>query len=96
MEKRRNNMVVVILSVLLTISIIYGIITTIGILKALNKVEYFESRNRQFKEKINNAYVEMQDIDAIGAFESDDDTGVIFQELKSIVEDVNSFINTEI
>lgn len=89
-------MAILILSVFLVIAIIYGIITTVGILKALNKVEYFESRNRQFKEKINNAYSEMLDIDAIGAFESDDDTGVVFQELKSIVEDVNSFINVEI
>jgi hypothetical protein len=41
------------------------------------------------KSKVREAYSRMKNIDRLGSFESDDETGFIFKELKDIVEQLN-------
>jgi uncharacterized protein YneF (UPF0154 family) len=38
---------------------------------------------------IQNAYARMKSIDRIGSFEADDETGFIFDEIKSVLEQLN-------
>ena len=43
--------------------------------------------------RTNNAYKRMKDVDRLGSFEADDETGFIFKEIKKSTTDLNEFIN---
>lgn len=42
--------------------------------------------------KINSAYKRMKEVDRLGSFEADDETGYIFQEIKEATTEINDFI----
>jgi hypothetical protein len=42
-----------------------------------------------------NAYTRMKSLDRLGAFESDDETGYIFTEIKSAMEELNNEYNLD-
>ena len=46
-------------------------------------------------EPIQNAYLRMKAIDRIGSFESDDEAGFIFKEIKSTMELLNKRLNLD-
>ena len=59
-------------------------------------IEQLESSNSRYelffesiRKKSNNNYSYIRQLDRIGSFESDDETGVIFNTLKDIVEELN-------
>ena len=43
--------------------------------------------------RTNNAYKRMKDVDRLGSFEADDETGFIFKEIKKTTTELNNFIN---
>ena len=49
----------------------------------------YESWVVNFTKRSEDTLVKMRDIDERQMFESDDDVGIVFQELKSLVEDLN-------
>ena len=63
----------------------------------LTELEESNSRYKSFFESIrkksNNNYSYMRQLDRLGSFEADDETGVIFNTLKDIVEELNKEFN---
>jgi hypothetical protein len=51
--------------------------------------EEFELLFNDMKQTINASASRMRQIDRIGSFEADDETGYVFKELKGIVEQIN-------
>jgi len=95
--KRRNNMIVwiIILSILLVAALIALVFATIGMLKGLKKTEYYESTLADIRKRMLDTYTKMGEIDTLGAFEADDDVGIIFTELKTLIDELQNYINEE-
>lgn len=53
-----------------------------------NVMEY-ETFYEELKRRVNESNSRLKQIDRLGSFEADDETGVIFKELKDIVNDLN-------
>jgi len=53
-----------------------------------SNVEYYTFFSN-LKSKVREAYSRMKNIDRLGSFEADDETGFIFKELKDIVDQLN-------
>ena len=51
--------------------------------------EEYELLFTDMKQTLNNSASHMRQIDRLGSFESDDETGYVFKELKGIVEQLN-------
>jgi hypothetical protein len=51
--------------------------------------EEYELLFDDMKQTLNNSASQMRQIDRLGSFESDDETGYVFKELKGIVEQLN-------
>jgi hypothetical protein len=89
--------------ILLSISISINIVLGFIIFNLLRKLEThedviseLEKSNEEYellfsdmKRTINNSASKMRQIDRLGSFESDDETGYVFKELKGIVEQLN-------
>ena len=86
---------IIIFSILLLLVIVYGVFTTIGMLKGLKKVEYYESTLANIVQRISTTHEQMVEIDTLGAFESDDDVGIIFSELKRLVDELQNYTTIE-
>lgn len=86
---------IIILSILLFIALVVIVFTTIGMFKGLKKVEYYESTLINISNRISNTYTKMVEIDTLGAFEADDDVGIVFDELKTLVGELKNYINED-
>ena len=49
----------------------------------------YETFYEELKRRVNESNSRLKQIDRLGSFEADDETGVIFKELKDIVNDLN-------
>ncbi len=89
---------IIIVSILLSISIFVNI----NLIKKFDKLEEIASNsvdalleNEKFLTSLKNRLLSQQSylrqLDRIGAFESDDETGYFFKELKNIVNDISVF-----
>jgi hypothetical protein len=87
---------VIILSIVTAISILFNI----NLLRKLEASEDYvtdlENSNTKFysffdtiKQRINESNSKMKQIDRLGAFESDDETGYVFKEIQKIIDDLN-------
>lgn len=76
------------LVILLLLLLVYSIFSSIAINRCTKKIDIYEEWIEKTKERITNAYKKMKEIDTIGAFESDDETGEIFSQIKEIVLDI--------
>ena len=45
------------------------------------------------RQRILDTYRQMEEIDTLGAFESEDDVGMIFEELKRLVFELEGYVN---
>ena len=86
---------IIILAVFLAVSVFVNI-------NLFRKLEVFEDDNEFNDELIErvyismmNAYTRMKSLDRLGAFESDDETGYIFKEIKSAMEELNNEYNLD-
>ena len=91
------------LEIMLTISIVFLIISiyvNYNLNKKLEESEDYindlENSNlnfytwfNNFKTKIGNSQSKIKQVDRIGSFESDDETGFIFKTLKDVINDLN-------
>lgn len=87
---------IIILSIVLLIFIVYSIFSTIGLLKGMKKSEHYESMIVDMKNRITETYNEMVEIDTLGAFESDDDVGTTFKQLKMLMDELQDFTQQNI
>lgn len=81
---------------ILIISLITNIALIFGIRNVLTQNEELEDTLldtvNDVKTKVNNALTQLRDIDLKGSFESDDEVGGVFTEIKTIVENLNEII----
>ena len=86
--------------ILITISVILLIISTILFFRGFNLIErveeledlinVYELRDEETKEALNSLLEQMREIDLKGSFESDDEVGSVFTQLKTIIEIYNN------
>jgi hypothetical protein len=86
--------------ILITISVILLIISTILFFRGFNLIErveeledlinVYELRDEETKEALNSMLEQMREIDLKGSFESDDEVGSVFTQLKTIIEVYNN------
>lgn len=57
-----------------------------------NDYEDLYNKLIQFEKVIDNANKKLKEIDFKGSFESDDEVGFFFKELKNIQDDINNFL----
>ena len=89
----------ILLAIFVSVTIVLGFIC----FNLLRKIEAFEDviselekSNEEYellfmdmKQTLNDSASHMRQIDRLGSFESDDETGYVFKELKDIVEQLN-------
>lgn len=84
------------IEIILAVSIIFNIILVIGARNILLQNEELEDTLLEtimdVQQKVGTAYQTMQDVDIRGSFESDDEVGAVFTELKDIIEKLNETI----
>jgi len=86
---------VIVLSILLIVSIIVAY-------KLLGKTIELEEANDDYDKmlsfifgKITAGYEQIKSIDYKGYFEADDEVGIIFKELKSVITDLNKYVDEQ-
>ena len=85
--------------IIITLTLIIGVLgfTTIRLMKRVESMEDYvaevEKSNdeyfkffSQLKTRVTDSYSHLKNIDRLGSFESDDETGYIYKELKKIIE----------
>ena len=77
---------------LLILSVIVNICLTYGVLNVVKKTELLEDFLAAIQEKIGQILRNMRQLDNREMFEKDDDVGVIFGQIVSIVGDLDSFL----
>ena len=87
---------IIILSVLLVSSILFIINLTRKIEANEDYIEELETSNTDFyqffkdiKTQVNKSNSHLKQIDRLGSFEADDETGYVFKEITNIVEKLN-------
>jgi hypothetical protein len=84
------------IEIVLSISIIANIIFIVGIRNLILQNEDLEDTlletMNDVKQKVNIAYDALKDADIRGSFESDDEVGAVFTEIKEIVQKLNETI----
>ena len=82
--------------IILLISEVLNITFTISIFNLLKQTEELEDTlietTLEVKVKVSNALENLRNIDSRGSFESDDEVGATFTELKTIVENLNEIL----
>ena len=86
--------------ILITISVTLLIISTVLFFRGFNLIErieeledevsLYELRNEETKEALESMLEQMREIDLRGSFESDDEVGSVFTQLKTIIEIYNN------
>jgi hypothetical protein len=81
---------------LITISVLLNIVLGLGIRNLLKQNEELEDTlletTAEIKMKVAVALDALKNADLKGSFESDDEVGVVFKEMKEIVENLNEII----
>ena len=87
---------IVILSIALAVSIFVNINQLLKQESQSDYIEELENSNTEYytffqklKTQVGESNSKLKQIDRLGSFESDDETGFAFQELKNIYEDLN-------
>ena len=82
--------------IILLISVVLNITFAISIFNLLKQTEELEDTlletTLEIKLKVSNALENLRNIDTRGSFESDDEVGATFTELKTIVENLNEIL----
>lgn len=80
---------------LLTISIVVNIFFVISIKKAFSQIDSLEIWLIDFKNLMNQTYNKLKIIDNRDIFEKDDEVGVAFKEILSIIDSTNNIIKDD-
>ena len=66
-----------------------------GFVMGSRKIEFYEDWVSLLKKNVNSIFQEMQAIDTRGSFEADDEVGLIFTSLRSLIGELNKYITGE-
>lgn len=86
---------IIILSVLLILSLIANYFAFILVKKAMETKESFEDFFQEQQKILQATIARMTEIDARGSFQSDDEVGAIFEQLKGLVDALDVFVITD-
>ena len=75
---------------------VFLLIETYVVWNLFRKTELLETWVEDFTQTIQNVQSELEQIDSSGAFESDDEVGSIFNQIKTTVDKLNQFKGEEI
>ena len=84
-----------ILETLLTLFIIYSAFISYLSIVAIRKINQYESFILKLQQVIEYAAEKIKTVDSLGHYESDDETGFFFQQLKDLQELLNSVFEEE-
>jgi len=84
---------IIILSVFLAVTVWLLIIQIKKASKLESFLELYVRMLSVIALRTNRAYKRMQEVDRLGSFEADDETGFIFQEIKSATTDLEEFVS---
>jgi hypothetical protein len=84
-----------IIEILLGLTIIYSIIISCLIVAALKRINQYENFIIKFQQIIEYSTERMKSIDVLGHYESDDETGFFFTQLKDLQLLLNDLFETE-
>lgn len=82
-------MLYIILSSVLLISLIFNVFLIISLKRVFFQIDTLEDWIVEFKNLINETYKKLKVIDDRDIFEKDDDVGIVFNEIKNIIELTN-------
>lgn len=82
-------------SFIMGISLILNVILVLGIRRALAQTENYDEFFQAMQTRLTDTIKTMRSIDIRGAFESDDEVGGVFQQMKAMVEALDIFIVKE-
>lgn len=77
---------------LLIISIALNILGFIGVRNAINNVDSYEAYFEEIKSRLEKILLTLKQIDVRGSFESDDEVGSIFSQMKATIESLDIFL----
>ena len=80
---------------LLILSLILNVGLVLGIRRALNRTEGYDEFFEAMQNRLKSTIQTMRSIDIRGSFESDDEVGGVFQQMKAMIEALDVFIITE-
>jgi hypothetical protein len=83
---------IVVLSIVLSVT---GWLAYVQVRKVLKLTAYLELYTRMMlvtAVKVDRAHKRMKEVDRLGSFEADDETGMIFSEVKEATTELNEFI----
>ncbi len=78
--------------ILFSISFILNILLIIGLRNLFNKLDKLEQTYLLTKQKINNMYKELLQIDSMNLFEKDDYVGSTFESIKRLIDEYDKNI----
>jgi 23S rRNA G2445 N2-methylase RlmL len=79
--------------ILISLLIVIISILIYGLKNSLNKIELYEQFIRDRKNGYDELYNRMKEIDSRDLFESDDEVGVVFTELKNEIESFKNILD---
>jgi hypothetical protein len=59
------------------------------------EIDFYDTFISKIYGRIETSYNRMKQVDRIGAFQSDDETGVIFNEMKMALDEINNEFNLD-
>ena len=80
---------------LLVLSLSLNILAGIGIFRAMRKTEEMMSFFDAMQQRLMGTIELMRQIDIRGSFESDDEVGGVFQQMKAMIEALDVYLVTE-
>jgi len=85
----------IILEIILIVSICINIFLLISLYKSLSRIDLLEEWILDFKNSIIILYNNLKSIDNRGIFEKDDDVGILFDEISTLITDVTNKVIDE-
>jgi hypothetical protein len=80
---------------ILFVSLILNVGLVLGIRRALVRTEGYDEFLEAMQNRLKTTIQTMRSIDIRGSFESDDEVGGVFQQMKAMIEALDVFIVTE-
>lgn len=80
---------------LLILSVILNVALLWGVKNLMTKLEYFEDYFEQLQQGLGHVLHQIKSVDIRGAFEADDEVGIVFKGIKGMIESLEGFLSLE-
>jgi hypothetical protein len=86
---------IVVLWILVVILLACVVLSVLGMMRLINKIQFYEQYIADMKDRFNIAYEIMKQADVRGSFEADDEVGDAFKIMKQAVDNLDGFVREE-